>query len=139
MKALDLWLHFEPRIVGLCVLHHGGSEVKARFQTGLVESGKSRVYEGLYVRVRYGKQPSWLGRDRWCFQEALLEVAMQARQQGFELWCAGMSPNWYETGLSSGSGYGYLRGREHEGACHICNPLTPREGGAPRSGRSDNQ
>jgi hypothetical protein len=139
MKAQELWQHFEPRIVGLCVLYDGEKEVDARFQTGLVESGKTRVYEGLYVRVRYGEQPSWLGRDRWCFQEALLEVAIQARQKGFELRCAGISPNWYETGLSSGSGYGYLKGREHEGAFHICDPLTLRKEGALRSGRSDNR
>lgn len=107
----------------MCTLCDGDLEVEARFQTGLVESGKSKVYEGLYVRVRYGEKPSWLGRDRWCIQEALLEVAMQAREAGFELRCAGMSPNWYETGLSAGSGYGYLKGRENEGAFHICDPL----------------
>ena len=139
MKATDLWLHFEPRIVGLCMLHNGNAEVEARFQTGLIESGKSRVYEGLYVKVRYGQILSWLGRDRWSFQKALLEVAMKARDDGYELRCAGVSPDWYETGLSSGSGYGYLKGREHEGAFHICDPLTRREEGALRSGRSDNR
>ena len=139
MKATDLWLHFEPRIVGLCVLHNGNAEVEARFQTGLVESGKSRVYEGLYVKVRYGQILSWLGRDRWSFQEALLEVAMKALNDGYELRCAGLSPEWYETGLSSGSGYGYLRDRENEGAVHICDPLTARAGDALRLVRSDNQ
>lgn len=120
MKARDLWLHFDPRAVGLCMLHDGHSEMEARYETGLVESGKTKVYEGLYVRVRYGQRPSWLGRDRWSFQEALLEVAAQAREDGFELECAGLSRNWYETGLSAGSGFGYLKGRENEGAFHIC-------------------
>ena len=41
------------------------------------------------------------------------------KADGLHLACAGLDQRFYTTGLSDGSGFGFLRGLEEEGAFHI--------------------
>lgn len=119
MKKKKNWLKFDVRIEGVCEATRNGNPWIARYQAGIAESGRSRVYAGVFVKLIGPDGREWLGQDSWSYLTSLKQIFSAISAEGIELVCAGLDPSWYTTGLSDGSGHGYLRGREDEGAFHV--------------------
>lgn len=122
------WLKYEVHRTGTCDAVWNGRPWAGRFEAGCLYSGKTEVYEGVFVKVISEDGCQWLGRDRWCPVDALHAVYAKMNAEGLQLVCAGLDARFYTTGLSDGTGFGYLAGLEDEGAFHILDPIADQEG-----------
>ena len=113
------WLTYEVYRAGECEAIWNGTPWTGRFAVGSYFSGKSKVYEGAFASLEHPDGRRWLGHDRWCPVIALEDMFASMKADGLQLACAGLDQRFYTTGLSDGSGYGFLRGLEDEGAFHI--------------------
>ena len=109
------WISYEASTTGYCHARWNGKPWRGTYTIGTYHSGRSRVYEGVFTSIKSGDGRVWTGHDRWCLIEALTRLFEQMSDEGLQLVCAGLDERFYETGLSSGSGYGYLRGLENDG------------------------
>jgi len=116
-----VWRKYQARRSGECWIDITG-EHRVRFEVGIVETGRSRVYEGVYLKVWGPDGQEWLGEDRWSLLRALHDVAGQIESAGGKMMCTGLDPKFYETGLSSGTGYGYIEG--HGEALYMMDRMT---------------
>ena len=111
-----IWKKYEGHRSGECWIDLAG-EVWAEFEVGVIETGRQRVYEGLYLKITMSDGRSWIGEDRWSRLTALHDVSRQIEAEGGTMMCVGLDPRFYESGLSAGSGYGYIDG--HCGALYM--------------------
>lgn len=107
MEILKNWHHFWVKNAGMVELRIDGETVDGAFEIGLIETGRQRVFHCYFVKVDFGGR-HWIGTDQWSVRSALEKLATTLAGEGIELKCAGLSGNWYETGLSENSGYGYI-------------------------------
>jgi len=73
-----------------------------------VLTGKSRVYEGHWAGAS-NAGVTFLGRGG-SVRSAVRELANKLQAAGHELLAVGLAPDFYETGLSMDSGFGYAPG-----------------------------
>lgn len=109
------WISEEVFTEGECEAIWDGEPWTGRYEVGRRFSGKTKVYEGIVTRLRSPEGRTWEGNDRWCPVEALKQMFRQMSDEGLQMFCAGLDSRFYTTGLSDGSGYGYLRGHEDKG------------------------
>lgn len=105
------WRHYETRQTGECEVFgaHGPHFVKCNM--GLIETGRSRVFAGYFVRIIAHNGEELTGEDGQSLRDALADLSTKAAQLYLRLNCAGLSPTFTESGLSYNSGWGYW-GRE---------------------------
>jgi len=103
------WRHYHVTKRGQCSLQKLGEAVAGTFELGIVETGRSRVFAGYFVRVAVGTQ-TFLGEESGVLLKALRDCATKLEASGFELNAAGLSPQFGQTGLSFNSSVGYLDG-----------------------------
>lgn len=92
-------------------------------EMGIVATGKARVFHAFYTRLYLEDGTALEGRDPYNLRPSLTALADEAHSRGLTLNVCGLSPSFYETGLSSNSGYGYLRGRDELPAVHMLEPI----------------
>jgi hypothetical protein len=90
----------QPLGVADCVI------LDAKGGFGIVETGKTEVFHGYYVRIISPMGEDWLGEDRRSMREALRVAAEAAEMSGWTILAVGLSPDWQESGLSANSGWG---------------------------------
>ena len=117
------WLNYEVHRRGDCEAWWNGEPWRASYEVGCYFSGRSRVYEGVFTKLTTVDGREWLGTDRWNYVKALRSMFACMSQDGLQLICAGLDDRYYTTGLSDGTGFGYLAGLEDEGAFHILDPV----------------
>jgi hypothetical protein len=101
---------FTASQLGQCWTQNGSTERPQAFHAGRgsVLTGKSRVHEGYWAGAWHAGD-TFLGRGG-SVRTAVLQLAAKLQAAGHELLAVGLSPNFYETGLSMDSGFGYAPG-----------------------------
>lgn len=105
--AAPSWRHFETRDSGLSWADAGEVEITVRWAHGIVETGRSRVFAGYFVRVEVGNL-TFSDTDQHSLRQALRVVAEQAKNEGINLRFAGLWDQFEESGLSANTGWGYI-------------------------------
>jgi len=103
------WRHYEVRGTGqVMVLDHEGAAIDATYSSGLVSTGKTRVFAGYFVRLVLASGTEFTGEDGHSLRAALLRLSSNISAVRLELRCSGIDPRWRESGLSENSGWGYF-------------------------------
>jgi len=124
-------IRYHPRRSGQChVAFKDGGEV-AGFEYGVmdverdVEFLERPRFAGYYVRIIGTDGAEWIGRSTMSVVAALRVIDDEFAETGGRVLCAGLHPDFYETALSEGSGFGYISG--YRDAVHIMErPLLDR-------------
>jgi hypothetical protein len=104
------WRQYGVQRAGRCLVNLRGC-IDAEFEIGIIETGRSRVYAGIFLKITLPDGWSCIGEDRWSPIAALHDVARRIEAEGGAMMCVGLDPRFNESGLSSGTGYGYLDGQ----------------------------
>ncbi|MBK1642466.1 hypothetical protein CKO12_11370 [Chromatium okenii] len=110
------WEHFEPKKSGTCQLQKttDNTILSGEYERGIVTTGKSRVFHGYYVRVDIDGE-TVTGFDpihSESYHLALQNCNAQLAEKDLRLLVAGNVPEYSESAMSGGSGYGYLPGHK---------------------------
>jgi hypothetical protein len=111
------WKHYEARQSGRCHIDIAGNGEVADFELGLVETGRSRVFWGHYIKIVDLDGETWIGESPVSLRKALRALDDEVASAGGRLLCAGLHHRFSESGLSVDTGYGYLEGRD--GPVHL--------------------
>ena len=126
----DDWFHFEAHNSGCYEANWDGRPWVGKFEFGIITTGRSRVFHGVYVAIEGIDGRIWRGQANWCHVEATLNLFEAMMKDGLRLACAGLDPRFYTTGLSDGTGFGYLRGLENRGAFHVLQDPSVSQSGS---------
>ena len=124
------WEKFERSEIGEILASSSTGQQKCPFQMGSVVTGKQRVFHRICIKLILPNGETVEGRDQHSVRGALYALQAKLSSRGITLVAAGLAPEFYETGLSFNSGYGYLSG--FEAAIHMMDtppPLTRDEEG----------
>ena len=98
---------------------HG--EKLVRYDTGIVETGRSRVFAGYFIQITLGDEERITAEDGGSMVRALWGLARNISASGLRLRCAGLSGQWRESGLSENGGFGYFG--PHQQPMHMMDEL----------------
>lgn len=128
------WKKYRSLKSGQCHVDMKGEGEVFAFQMGLIETGQCRVFAGYYIKVTDEDGEEWTGEDGASVLGALRALDDDIGQSGGRLLCAGLRDDFYESGLSANSGFGYLKGSATPIHVMARGPLPPiNEGGASPS------
>lgn len=103
------WRHYEVRNTGqVGISDHTGRRITAKYERGVVATGRMRVFAGYFVRVTLLSGTEFLGENEHSLRSALLRLASNLSAVKMTLCCSGTDPRWRESALSENSGYGYF-------------------------------
>jgi hypothetical protein len=102
------WKKHRPRRDGECHIDLEGQDVIARFEMGIIETGRQRVSTGHFIKVYGPEGKEWLGEDASSMRAALRELDEIIGRDGGRLLCAGLHDGFFESGLSLDTGFGYI-------------------------------
>lgn len=119
-----VWRNYEARQSGECQVEQGGGVSVNRYDIGIVETGRSRVFASHFVQLTLGNGEQITGEDDRSMRGALWGLACKTEALGFRMNCVGLSAEFSESGLSVDSGRGYW-GR-HQQPIHMMD-ATPVE------------
>ena len=105
-----VWRHYRKWRSGECAVI--GSEAPTPYEMGIVETGRSRVFVGFYVRLMLEDREPVTGEDEHSLRGALCCMAEEIEPLGLHLDCVGLDADFSESGLSFNSGWGYLGPRQ---------------------------
>jgi hypothetical protein len=112
------WRHYDVRAAGMVtILGKSGVPVAVPYELGFVDTGRSRVFAGYFVRVTLDTEGVISSEDDHSFFRAVCKLAALLKEMSLTLICAGTDPRWAESGLSFNSGWGYLP--DHDAPVHI--------------------
>ena len=123
MRYLELvegrrpWRRYHPQEHGYCSLVTERGPLESRFDLGIVTTGRSEVFVGTYVRIISPDGQTYLAEDPYSLVRALRSIDQTLFLAGWLLNAIGTDPEFYQTGLTDGSAWGYHP--EQEGAVHI--------------------
>lgn len=115
------WRHYQVRQSGECTVLGDDGEKLVRYDTGIAETGRSRVFAGYFIRITLADDEQITGEDESSMVRTLWRLARNISARGLRLRCAGLSGQWRESGLSENTGYGYY-GR-HQQPMHMMDEL----------------
>lgn len=118
------WHHYEPQLTGLVCVIDCDRDLDCPFEFGVVTTGRQRVFHRHYLKVVAPDGTDIIGTSEHSVREALLDVDQQFDERGLILLVAGTDHQFYESGLSWNSGYGYLPTVDH--AVHMLDVPPPR-------------
>jgi len=116
-------IELHPRGNGKCHIDINGVGEVADFEMGVIGiSPPTGVAEfprvaGYYVKLVGPEGQQWMGRSSASVVSAMRAADDEMGLEGARLLCAGVHNGFYETGLSEGTGYGYISG--YRDAVHI--------------------
>jgi hypothetical protein len=126
------WQHYEVRGSGdVRVVVEETGALSARYTTGIISTGKTRVFAGYFVGLVLPSGTEFTGEDEHSLRRALMRLASDLSAVLIELQCAGLDPGWQESGLSENSGYGYFT--FYPEAIHMLAAVPPMPDGDMRS------
>ncbi len=102
------WRHYEVRQSSDCQVSDENVNSLVCYDMGIVETGRTRVFAGYFVRVRLAGDEQITAEDDGSMIAALWRLARNLSARGLYLRCAGMSGQWRESGLSQNTGWGYF-------------------------------
>lgn len=102
------WRHYQMRRSGECTVLDEHGEKLVRYDTGIVETGRSRVFAGYFVQITLGDDEQITAEDAGFLVLALSRLARNISSIGLRLRCVGLSGQWRESGLSENTGFGYF-------------------------------
>lgn len=102
--------NYQPVGSGKCHVDMNGEGDVFDFEIGIIETGRSRVFAGYYIKVVNADGEEWIGDDPASKLGALRTLDVDVRLSGGRLLCGGLRDDFYETGLSFNSGFGYVKG-----------------------------
>jgi len=133
------WKKYQGRASGRCEIDLRGEGVLADFEIGIIETGRSRVFAGYYIKVITEDGEEWVEEDPGSVRAALQALDELVAFDGGRLLCAGLHPDFYESGLSANTGFGYIE--SYRGAVHMmerpsliseCEQQAPKPSGAAK-------
>ncbi len=119
-----VWRSYEVRQSGGCQVQHGEETSLAGYEIGIVETGRTKVFAGHFVRLTLGNGEQITGEDDRSLRGALWRLAREVSAVGLTINCVGLSAEFSESGLLVDSGRGYW-GR-HQRPMHMMD-ATPVE------------
>ena len=102
------WQKFDVWETGTASVIDGDIAVVCPFELGAIATGKQRVFHAYFVQIQLPDGTAITGLDRHSVRAALYSTGDMLRERGLGLLAAGLLGDWYESGLSFNSGYGYL-------------------------------
>jgi hypothetical protein len=117
------WRHYETRQSDDCEAEGGQGRSLLRYDMGIVETGRSRVFAGHFVRLRLRNDEQITGEDEHSLRAALWRLARNIEPLGLILNCVGLRAEFSESGLSVDTGWGYWGSRSVP--MHMMDPLPP--------------
>lgn len=103
------WEHLRTTHQGSCWLQNpDGEQELVATRMAAVETGRSRTFWGYRVVVQQITGEQTKGEDRHNLHNALKQCDENLRAAGYQMKVMGLRPDFYETGLSFNSGYGYV-------------------------------
>jgi len=102
------WRHYDVRQSGECTVLDKRGEKRVRYDMGIVETGRSRVFAGYFVHITLGDDEQITAEDSGSLGRALRRLASNISASGPRLNCVGLSGQWRESGLSENTGFGYF-------------------------------
>lgn len=102
------WQKFDVWETGAASVIDGEIEIACPFELGAIVTGRQRVFHAYYVQILLPEGIAITGLDRHSVRAALYSSGDILRKRGLGLLAAGLLDDWYESGLSFNSGYGYL-------------------------------
>lgn len=115
------WRHYEARQSGDCEVVTRHEIESMRYDIGIVETGRSRVFAGHFVRLTLNDGKQITGEDAASLRGALWRLARNVTALDLRIDCVGLNADWNESGLSVDSGWGYW-GHLNE-PMHMMSPL----------------
>ena len=100
-----------------------GGEKLVRFDMGIVETGRSRVFAGYFIQIRLSPDEQIAAEDAGSLVAALWRLARNLSAGGLRLRCAGLSGQWRESGLSENTGWGYFGSQQQP--MHMMDEMPP--------------
>lgn len=107
-KGQGHWRHYTVRGTGECTLSNEGVEKLVHYDIGIVETGRSRVFAGYFIKVTLVDGEEIIGEDGGSMIRALKCVVQNTSERDLRLNCVGLSPQWRQSGLSENTGWGYF-------------------------------
>ena len=120
------WRLHEVRRAGECTVVDTDGEKPVRYEVGVVETGRSRVFAGYFVHITLGDDEQITAEDAGSLVHALRRLASNISASGPRLNCVGLSAQWRESGLSENTGFGYFG--PHQQPMHMMEEM-PDDGG----------
>lgn len=117
------WRHYETRQSDDCEAEGSRGKSRLRYDMGIVETGRSRVFAGHFVRLRLVNEKQITGEDEHSLRAALWRLARNIEPLGLTLNCVGLSAEFSESGLSVDTGWGYWGSLSEP--MHMMDPLPP--------------
>lgn len=121
------WRHYEVRQSGDCEVLKDGEPSLVRFDIGIVETGRTRVFAGHFVRLSLSDGRQITGEDERSLRAALWRLARNLTPLWLTINCVGLNAEFTESGLSVDTGWGYWG--PHSEPMHMMDPLPEREEG----------
>ena len=119
------WQHYEPHTEGLASVIDRDRDFDCPYEIGSITTGRQRVFHRHYLKVVAPDGAEIIGTSEHSLRRALLDADRQFDERGLILLVAGTDPQFYESGLSWNSGYGYLPTVDH--AVHMMDMPPPRQ------------
>ena len=102
------WKHLQIQRSGKCYYIGDSGALDGFFDLGLIVTGRSRVFAGVFVQATTPSGEIYCAEDERSFVTALRELRMTlSREGGWLLDAIGCDKRFYQTGLTSGSDWGY--------------------------------
>lgn len=114
------WRHYEARQSGDCEAKDEQGASLLRYDMGIVETGRSRVFTGHFVRLTLSGDRQITGEDEHSLRAALWRLARNLTPFGVTLNCVGLNAAFDESGLSMDTGWGYWGA--HSEPMHMMDP-----------------
>ena len=121
------WRHYEVRQSGDCEVLKDGEPSLVRFDIGIVETGRTRVFTGHFVRLSLADGRQITGEDERSLRAALWRLARNVTPLWLTINCVGLNAEFTESGLSVDTGWGYWG--PHSEPMHMMDLLPEREEG----------
>ncbi len=101
------WRHYEARQSGDCEVARDNEAFFVRFDLGIVETGRTRVFAGHFVRLVFSDGKQITGEDERSLRAALWRLARNLSPLELVINCVGLDAEFSESGLSVDTGWGY--------------------------------
>lgn len=102
------WRHYENWATGTACVIDDPIAVNCPFELGAICTGRQRVFHRYFVRVQLPDGSSAMGEHEHSLRDALYALSDELRRHDLGLLAAGLSDDWFESGLSFNSGQGYM-------------------------------
>ncbi len=122
------WRHYEARQSSDCEATDDQGTSLLRYNMGIVETGRSRVFAGHFIRLMLADREPITGEDQHSLRAALWRLARNIEPLGLTLNCVGLHAEFNESGLSMDTGWGYWG--PHSEPMHMMDP-PPAERESP--------